>query len=238
MVTEKGLSTTEPLELVISETPEQQALRELRGKYFGEAITNLITRRTPREEIRYRPGRGQLQFRYLPVAWFIDQLNSLFSFNWSFEILEQGIVKDKHIWVKGRLTVGFLRDGERVEIVKTQYGGSEVKLTTQGAIIDYADDLKSAASDCLKKCASLLGLAWDVYSGDREAKTEAAPQMKQMLAFYKRAQDAGMTQAQADDWFLRQGDINPEGKSVQDVTEADLLGAFPKFRDMIKAKEK
>ncbi len=44
-----------------------------------------------------------------------------------------------------------------------QNGSSEVKKMKDGTIMDLANDYKSAASDCLKKCASLLGIAFDVY---------------------------------------------------------------------------
>jgi hypothetical protein len=52
-------------------------------------------------------------------------------------------------------------------ISKEQYGGSDIKKYSQGTKIgqplDIANDLKSAGSDALKKCASLFGIAQDVY---------------------------------------------------------------------------
>lgn len=209
----------------------------LQSKYFEEAIVNLITRRTPKEQVRTRPGRGQQTFRYVSVAWFIDQLNRLFGFNWDFEILSHEIIKDSQIWVKGKLTVRTFTNNQWIIITKNQFGSSEVKWQTdkQGnklKVIDIGDDLKSASSDCLKKCATLLGLAWDVYSGDREAMTEASPKMDQLLTFYKIAEKAGMNQDQANEWFKSQSEINPEGKEATEAVEADILGAIGLLRKL------
>jgi len=213
------------------------AMQSLQSKYFDEAIVSLITRRTPKEQIRVRPGRGQQTFRFVTVSWFIDQLNRLFGFNWDFEIISHEIIKDSQIWVKGKLTVRTYTNNQLITIVKTQFGSSEVKWQTdkQGnklKVIDIGDDLKSASSDCLKKCGSLLGLAWDVYSGDREAMTEAAPQMGQLLLFYKVAEKVGMNQEQANEWFKIQVDINPEGREVTEAVEADVLGAIGLLRKL------
>lgn len=79
---------------------------------------------------------------------------------WDFEIADDKQM-DNQIVVKGKLTVKS-SDG-KISITKMQYGSSEVKKTKDGRIIDLANDYKAAASDALKKCASLLGIAFDVY---------------------------------------------------------------------------
>ena len=74
--------------------------------------------------------------------------------------------------VKGTLKGRVLVDGSWVEISKTQFGRSEVKFKTEmingqkvptTIPLDFGNDMKGACSDCLKKCASLLGVAADVY---------------------------------------------------------------------------
>jgi hypothetical protein len=73
--------------------------------------------------------------------------------------------------VKGKLTVkGKDSNGNIQTVSKTQYGSAEIKYTkdkphTPENIIDLADDYKAAASDALKKCASMFGICLDVYSG-------------------------------------------------------------------------
>jgi len=90
---------------------------------------------------------------------------------WDFEIVEDKQI-DGQIVVKGKLTVKS-PDG-KMTITKMQYGSSEVKKFADllpngqknpkaGEMIDLANDYKAAASDALKKCASLLGIAFDVY---------------------------------------------------------------------------
>jgi len=71
--------------------------------------------------------------------------------SWSFEVLEHQVL-DTEVIVLGRLTA----DG----VVKCAFGGSHITIDKNGEVASIADDLKSAASDSLKKSASLLGSAW------------------------------------------------------------------------------
>jgi isopentenyldiphosphate isomerase len=55
-------------------------------------------------------------------------------------------------------------------IVKEQFGRADVKFKKGTEIpIDYGNDLKAASTDALKKCASELGIASDIY-GKNEFK--------------------------------------------------------------------
>jgi len=126
---------------------------------FNEAQRRLISGKTPPKFIKKRQGVGGRIFDYVEIGYVIDQLNKLTGFKWSFKIVDQQIGKDQ-IWVKGRLVV-YTPDGK---IIKEQYGSKIIaKYKETGKIIDIGADLKSAASDSLKKCASLLGIAQDVY---------------------------------------------------------------------------
>ena len=64
----------------------------------------------------------------------------------------------QEVIIRGRLTV----HAKHGTIVKEQFGSSAVK-RSNGNITSLGDDLKAATSDALKKCASLLGLALDLY---------------------------------------------------------------------------
>lgn len=130
----------------------------------------LLDEKTPTQFIKKRQGRGGMTFDYVETGYVVKKLNEVFNGMWDFEILEQEVGKN-HIWVKGKLTVKFVdAKGNIHTLVKSQFGGSEVKKTKTGEVIDIADDLKAASSDALKKCASLLGVASDVYF--QEKKTE------------------------------------------------------------------
>ncbi len=157
------LSTTQPLPQYLS--PAQQAF---------------INQKTPRQFIKSRPGPGGIALSYVEVGYVINILNQVFGWDWDFKILDQQIGK-KQVWVRGELTVR-LRGHT---ITKGQYGGADIKLNRgSGEPVSIADDLKAAASDCLKKCASMLGIAGDVYWKDLDnwGVEEEKPQLKPAYA--------------------------------------------------------
>ncbi len=126
---------------------------------FTASQVDFLHQRTPPEAIRTRPGRSGQQLSYISQAYVTRTLNEVFGFDWDFDVLWQEVGKGEVI-VRGRLTV---RTTTGVTIAKTQYGGSAIKRDKQGNAFSVADDLKSAASDALKKCSSLLGIGLDLY---------------------------------------------------------------------------
>lgn len=123
----------------------------------------LLTIPTPKDYIKSRRGRGGQSLDYIETNYVIARLNATFFFNWDVETVWQQVdLKERQVAVRIRLKVKFA-DGR--EIIKEAYGGSDVKRTKTGELIDLADDLKAAESDALKKAASMLGVGWDVYSG-------------------------------------------------------------------------
>jgi hypothetical protein len=136
--------------------------------------------RTPRQEIKQRPGKGGKTFNYVEHGWVTERLNAVFQFAWDFEVLEEYKYDDVsngagEVGVKARLTVTF--PNGRV-IGKTQFGQADIKRDRNGVALSIIDDYKAAASDALKKCASLLGIGLDVYGrdnyGDEAHRTEVA----------------------------------------------------------------
>ena len=121
---------------------------------------------TPEEKVKYRKGRAGQIYAYVETSYVIEMLNRIFGWGWDFEILDQISIEEAiklgMIVVKCKLTV---KDRSGHSVSKTAFGSSEVKKTKSGEIIDLADDFKAAASDALKKCASMLGICLDVYSG-------------------------------------------------------------------------
>ncbi len=91
----------------------------------------------------------------------VERIFEAFGWNWDFEVLDTRIIPDdnpQEVVIRGRLTV----HTKHGTIVKEQFGSSAVK-RSNGSITSLGDDLKAATSDALKKCASLLGLALDLY---------------------------------------------------------------------------
>ena len=137
--------------------------------WLNEAQIIRMVQKTPREHIYSRPGKGGQRWDYVTGSYVEKILNFVFAWNWDFDIVEHGILEG-HIWVKGKLTVRGTKPGESIS--KMQFGRAEVKLlkgTTK--MLDYGNDLKAASTDALKKCASLLGIASDIY-GKAEYKQE------------------------------------------------------------------
>src|SRR6476661_4215880 len=142
---------------------------------LSEAQVDFLLQRTPPHEIKKRQGRGGLQFSYVEHGYVTERLNLVFGFNWDFEIMDKQILEDEVI-VEAKLTV---RTPGGQTIVKTQFGGADIKRHASGARsgkpLSIADDYKAAASDALKKCASLLGIGLDLYGRDRPYETEDVP---------------------------------------------------------------
>jgi len=105
------------------------------------------------DQIRTRPGRNGQQLSYVATHAVIARLNEGCD-AWDFEIVEHS-VHDDEVIVLGKLTA----DG----VIKSAFGGSSITIDQQGRVVSMADDLKAAASDSLKKCASLLGVGLELY---------------------------------------------------------------------------
>lgn len=130
-----------------------------------EQINKFFTA-TPRDKIKSRPAKGGGQWDYVSGSYVTQVLNSLFGFDWNFTIktsMDEALATARTgvVVVLGRLEV---RVGDRY-IVKEQYGRKEIvyRKGTQD-LLDFGNDLKAAATDAKKKCASELGLFADVYS--------------------------------------------------------------------------
>lgn len=126
-----------------------------------EILHWLRTNETPLDVVEVREGRAGVRFYYLRHQYVTETLNTICGFDWDFEVLREEMREDE-VMVLGQLTV---RIGERT-IRKAQYGGAPVERYSsgdnQGKIISLGDAYKSAASDALKKAASLIGIGLDL----------------------------------------------------------------------------
>ena len=119
----------------------------------------------PFDNIKQRKGNFGQTLDYIETNSVIQRLNDVLEGNWSFEIVEFKIGEEE-VFVKGQLTVG--------NIVKQQFGGSQItRKKDSKEIICISDDLKSAASDCLKKCATLFGVGLSLYSNGHKPNTSS-----------------------------------------------------------------
>jgi hypothetical protein len=135
----------------------------LNDKMKGEKIMNreLLEKPFAPKQIKQRVGNFGRTLDYVEGHSVIQRLNDAFDAQWSFEILRHEILEDKdEVIVQGKLTAE--------NVVKTQFGSSQIaRARNTGEIISLADDLKAAATDSLKKCATMLGVGLQLYNGDR-----------------------------------------------------------------------
>lgn len=201
-------------------------LISIQQEKFEEALTCLVKGKTPRSVVFQRPIRGGANVDYVPGWWFISQLNALFGYLWDFEIVAES-VGQQQVWVKGKLTVR-LHDG--TSVTKTAFGGADIKKYSDrnpekaGQIIDIADDLKAASTDALKKAATLLGVASDIY-GKREVIEQTGPGRKHLDALYKLGEGKNLSKEQVDDIVFKE-----HGKKPEELEMALILGLMQKLR--------
>lgn len=144
---------------------------------INQAQHEILTQATPGDEVRYRKGKGGREFPYTDPAYVIRTLNLAFGWDWDFEADNEDVfyANDRpfEAKVRGRLTV---RNGDKI-IVKVQYGCQPIEYLKDSDVpVSLGDAYKGAASDALKKCASLLGIALDLYDSDSDINTGRRPQ--------------------------------------------------------------
>jgi hypothetical protein len=144
--------------------------------------------------------QGGRDLTYVDGEMVVSRLNEALGFDgWSFEV--KGVtVLDDEVWAQGRLTV---YSGERT-IIREQTGGQIINRTRgqpaiaaqpadgerpaiqaqparKGDVIELANDIKGAVTDCLKKCATLVGVGLYLYDPEerREVENEMAAVRRQ-----------------------------------------------------------
>jgi hypothetical protein len=114
----------------------------------------------PFTDIKTRPGRNGGQLQYIEGHQVVQRLNEAFGGDWSFRVMQHDVL-DGEVVVLGELRAG--------DITKHAFGGSEVTKTREGRVVSLADDLKSAATDALKKAATLMGVGLHLYGPEETA---------------------------------------------------------------------
>jgi hypothetical protein len=106
-------------------------------------------------QIKQRQGAFGDVLDYVEGSTVIQRLNEALEGDWTFDIIEHRI-EEQEVLVLGRLS--------HAGISKMQFGRSAITRTkSDNAIISIGDDLKAAATDALKKCATLFGVGLHLY---------------------------------------------------------------------------
>jgi hypothetical protein len=120
----------------------------------------------PFTDIKTRPGRNGQELSYIEGHAVVQRLNEAFAGDWSFKVLSHE-VQQTEVVVLGELRTG--------DLYKQAFGGSELTRTRDGKVVSVADDLKAAATDALKKAATLLGVGLHLYGAEQVPDDVAVP---------------------------------------------------------------
>jgi len=215
-----------------------------------EALRRIASQQTPEGEIRYRKGRAGMMYKYVDGPYVIRELNHAFAWDWDFvadsEELLMNNGKPFEVKCRGTLTV---RIEGRV-ITKTQYGCQPIDNSPS-----IGDCYKGAATDALKKCASMLGIALDLYDSDYKAEKYAEPEpvrnvklvgvqptspAEELLALNRKL---GYSTGQLRKWLMQKfglSDVEGRELPLQDVVaslgEGELSQAIDIFREKLEAR--
>jgi len=106
--------------------------------------------------VKQRDGRGGKKLDYLETATVIARLNEVLGPDgWSFRLRDHFKMEDEVI-VRGELHVN--------GVCHQQFGASKIGRDRDGNAVSLGDDLKAAASDALKKTATLFGVGLGLYT--------------------------------------------------------------------------
>ncbi len=120
----------------------------------------------------FKDTRGGVELEYITGEQAISRLNETLGVaGWSFRVLEHGInAEADECWVLGELSATF----GPATVTRQQFGSQKVKRSrSSGTPLDIGFDLKGAATDALKKCASLIGVG--LYLSKKESPIVSTP---------------------------------------------------------------
>lgn len=170
--------------LIVSE----QDLALVDSNALNKNQLQFLLKKTPNAYVKERPAKGGGKWKYVSGGYVKKVLNLMFGWNWSFEILEQSIIQDEVV-VKGRLTV----TTNGITIHKMQFGNKDIAFRKgTDKYLSIGNDMKSAATDCLKKCAAELGIAADIYNAEefKEITISEIPTYEDLTELYELKKEA------------------------------------------------
>lgn len=204
---------------------------------LSEVKQKLVIEKTPKKFIKQRKGRAGMMLDYVEGGYVVSKLNEIFNYMWSFEITDDK-VDGKFILVHGKLTAYIVipvPNGQPIvqPIIKDQYGSADIKVSRDtGAAMDPGDDFKAAATDALKKCASLFGVAQDVYWKQDKAEPRTADEIVYGDRPSTASSGTGMATDSQKKWIanlVATGKIHLD-KPVEELTFTEASKAIETYR--------
>lgn len=133
-----------------------------------DKIRRALSAPFPADAVKNRRGNFGKPISYVEGGAIVARLNDCFDGDWSFSIVEHRILSTGEVLVHGKLTA--------MGVVKEAFGKSAPAVSREtGEIIGEGDAYKAAATDALKKAATLLGVALSLYADDVAEPSEEKP---------------------------------------------------------------
>ena len=178
------------------------------------------------EQIKQRKGSFGDVLDYVEAATVIQRLNDCFEAEWTFDVADHRILDDE-VLVLGKLTAQ--------GITKSQFGKSKITRSKgDRSIVSIGDDLKAAATDSLKKCATLFGIGLHLYldapsNGSGNSHHNGHTQQYNQPQREPQNNDSGrLTAKQLSAIFSLAKDRQWSNKDVRDFTH-EMFGKMPDF---------
>lgn len=124
---------------------------------FGQVSYNTYAELAAPFDVTFSDTRGGVQVTFVSGEQVTTRLNQVLGVGgWSFRVLRHDInAEADEVWALGEIVAEV--DGK--EVMRQQFGSQKIKRSrSTGAPLDLGFDLKGAATDAMKKCASLLGV--------------------------------------------------------------------------------
>ena len=124
-------------------------------------------------DVTFTDVRGGVELTYVTGEQVTRRLNEVLGVSgWSFRVLRHDVnAEADEAWALGEIVAEV--DGKCV--TRQQFGSQKIRRSrSTGAPLDLGFDLKGAATDAMKKCASLLGVGLYL-----SRKTPSRPNLRQ-----------------------------------------------------------
>lgn len=161
---------------------EIEAMPATSQAIFNSHQIELIKAKTPKSEIEIKTDKNGFSYKSVKASYIKKRLSIIFGWNFDFEIKSrQFLVATKEVLVEGRLTIRT----NKGTIVRDQFGqhytSTQTDANESGGTTTHSSDIgnayKAAATDALKKCASEIGICWDIYGQEHsDMKKDEQPE--------------------------------------------------------------
>jgi len=132
------------------------------------------------QEMQRSINKGGTNLTYIPISEVINRLNKVFGVDkWSMTIESCHRDPVDSDFVIAHVRVAYFAT-EFTTIVRDGIGGSKIKRTKQGQILDLGDEFKGAISDALKKAAQAFGVGLYLARSDDAIEIEQVMEAEQV----------------------------------------------------------